>query len=252
MAGHSKWANIKHRKAAVDAKRGKIFSKIVKKISSAARRGGGDPDMNTELRLYIDKARAANMPNDKIERAILKATGQLEGVSIEDFTYEGYGPGGVAILLEGSTDNKNRIVAEIRHAFNKNGGNLGANGCVSWMFHEQGVITLNAEGIDTDDLMELALENGAEDFIVEDDVITLISAPADFVDLRTALIEAGHGEFLSDEITKNAETTTSPELSDVKGNMKLIDVLEDNDDIENVYSNLELSDDVAAALEAEA
>lgn len=252
MAGHSKWANIKHRKAAVDAKRGKIFSKIVKKISSAARRGGGDPDMNTELRLYIDKARAANMPNDKIERAILKATGQLEGVSIEDFTYEGYGPGGVAILLEGSTDNKNRIVAEIRHAFNKNGGNLGANGCVSWMFHEQGVITLNAEGIDADDLMELALENGAEDFIVEDDVVTLISAPADFVDLRTALIEAGHSEFLSDEITKNAETTTSPELSDVKGNMKLIDVLEDNDDIENVYSNLELSDDVAAALEAEA
>lgn len=252
MAGHSKWANIKHKKAAQDAKRGKVFSKIVKKIASAARRGGGDIDANPELRLYVDKGRAVNMPSDNIQRAILKATGQLEGVSFEDFVYEGYGPGGVAVLLEGATDNKNRTVANIRHAFSKNGGNLGANGCVSWMFHDRGVITMASDQVaDHDALMELALEHGAEDFDDDGEVITLTSAPEDFVTLRQALIDAGYNDFLSDELTKVAETSTSPELKDVLGNMRLIEILEDDDDIESVYTNLELSDEVAAALENE-
>src|SRR5690554_3100977 len=157
MAGHSKWANIKHKKAAVDAKRGKVFSRLSKKISSAARRGGGELDTNNELRLWVQKAKAANMPNDNIERAILKATGQLEGVVYTDFTYEGYGPGGVAILLEGSTDNKNRTVANIRHFFSKQGGNLGENGCVGWMFHDKGVISIEQEHVaNNDSLMEVA------------------------------------------------------------------------------------------------
>jgi len=252
MAGHSKWANIKHKKAAVDAKRGKVFSRLSKKISSAARRGGGELDTNNELRLWVQKAKAANMPNDNIERAILKATGQLEGVTYTDFTYEGYGPGGVAFLLEGSTDNKNRTVANIRHFFSKQGGNLGENGCVGWMFHDKGVISIEQEHVaNNDSLMEVALENGAEDFVVEDGVITITSGPDEFMGLRDALHAAGYDEFLSDEITKVAETDLFPDLVTARQNMKLIDLLEDDDDIESVYHNLELSDDVAEALEAE-
>jgi YebC/PmpR family DNA-binding regulatory protein len=151
MAGHSKWANIKHRKAAQDSKRSKVFTKILKKLSSAARRGGGDVDTNAELRLHVQKARAANVPADTVKRAILKATGQLEGVSYEDFSYEGYGPGGVAIMLEGTTDNRNRIVANVRHAFSKTGGNLGENGCVAWMFQTQGVVSIAAELVSNED-----------------------------------------------------------------------------------------------------
>lgn len=252
MAGHSKWANIKHKKAKQDQKRGKIFSKLSKHISSAARRGGGDPESNHELRLYIDKAKEANMPSDNIERAILKATGQLEGVSYVDFTYEGYGPGGVAFMLEGSTDNRNRTVATIRHAFSKAGGNLGEDGCVAWMFHEKGILSLSTDLIDDlDALMELALENGAEDFEEEDGVITITSAPADYMTLREALVDANYTEFMTDEITKIAENTLAPELDLVRKNMGLLDVLEDHDDIENVYHNLELSDEVAEVLAAE-
>ena len=252
MAGHSKWANIKHKKARQDAKRGKVFSHLSKKISSAARRGGGDPDTNHELRLYIDKAKAANMPNDNIERAILKATGQLEGVTYTDFTYEGYGPGGVAYLLEGSTDNRNRTVANIRHFFDKTGGNLGESGCVAWMFHSRGIISLGKDEVDdTEALMELALENGAEDFEIEDGVVTITTDPADFVTMRDALHAAGYTEFMSDEVTKVAETNITPDLSTVQQNMRLMELLDDNDDVESVYHNLELSDDVAAALEAE-
>ncbi|RAL25093.1 YebC/PmpR family DNA-binding transcriptional regulator [Lujinxingia litoralis] len=252
MAGHSKWANIKHKKAAQDSKRGKVFSRLSKKISSAARRGGGDEDTNHELRLWVQKAKAANMPNDNIERAILKATGQLEGVTYTDFTYEGYGPGGVAFMLEGSTDNKNRTVANIRHFFSKMGGNLGENGCVAWMFHDTGVITLEQDQVEnTDSLMEVALENGAEDFEVEDGVITITSGPEEFMPLRDALNAAGYTEFISDEITKVAETDLSPDLATARSNMKLIDLLEEDDDVENVYHNLELSDEVAEALGAE-
>lgn len=249
MAGHSKWANIKHRKGREDAKRGKVFTKIVKQISSAARRGGGDLEANSELRLYVGKAKDANMPNDTIERAILKATGQLEGVSFSDFTYEGYGPGGVAIFLEGSTDNKNRTVGNIRYYFSKNGGNLGQDGCVAWMFEGQGILTLEEEGVeDIDALMELALESGADDIEVEDGVVTVIADPMAFMELRDTLAGKGYS-FISDEITRVAETSVEPDLAAVKANMRLLDILEDDDDIENVYHNLELSDEVAAALE---
>lgn len=250
MAGHSKWANIKHKKAAQDAKRGAAFTRVIKKLSSAARRGGGDPETNSELRLYIQKAKDVNMPSDTIQRAILKATGQLEGVSYDDFVYEGYGPGGVAFLVEGSTDNRNRSVANIRHAFTKCGGNLGENGCVAWMFKEKGVISLSDAGVDVDALMELALEHGAEDFEHEDGVVTITTGPEDFVAVRQALVDAGHTEFLSDEVAKLAETSIAPDLAIVERNMKLIELLEDDDDVENVYHNLELSDEVAAALQA--
>jgi YebC/PmpR family DNA-binding regulatory protein len=249
MAGHSKWANIKHRKAAQDAKRGKVFSHLIKKIASAARRGGGDPEANTELRLYLQKAKASNVPNENVDRAILKATGQLEGVSYSDFTYEGYGPGGIAILLEGSTDNKNRTVAEIRHAFSKSGGNLGENGCVAWMFQAKGILSVSEDKIsDVDAFMETALENGAEDFEQEDAVITITTDPADFLTLREAVSAAGVVDFLTDEITKVAENQICPDLSATKRVIKLIDTLEDSDDIENVYHNLELSEEVANEL----
>ena len=252
MAGHSKWANIKHRKARMDAKRGAVFTQIVKKISSAARRGGGDLETNSELRLFVQKAKAANMPNDNIERAILKATGQLEGITYNDFTYEGYGPGGVAYLLQGATDNKNRTVGEIRHAFSKHGGNLGENGCVGWMFHSTGVLRLSRELVsDPDALMEVALEHGAQDFQVDEESILITSSPEDFEALRLAVIQAGFDEeeFVTDEITMKAETSMEPELEDVRLNIKIIDILEDLDDIEDLYHNLELSDEVAAALD---
>lgn len=248
MAGHSKWANIKHKKARQDAKRGKVFSRLSKKISSAARRGGGDLDSNHELRLWVDKAKAANMPNDNIERAILKATGQLEGVTYTDFTYEGYGPGGVAFYLDGSTDNKNRTVAQIRHHFDKSGGNLGESGCVAWMFHSKGILSLKRDDIDVESLMDLALENGAIDFETEDGIVTITTEPTDFVGLRDALKDAGHTDFLTDEVTKVAENTLAPDLATVKKNMVLLELLEDDDDIENVYHNLDFSDEVAEAL----
>lgn len=252
MAGHSKWANIKHKKAKEDAKRGKVFSKLVKKITSAARRGGGDLDANTELRLYVNKAKAANMPSDNIERAILKGTGNLEGVSYEDFTYEGYGPGGVAIYLSGATDNRNRTVAEVRHAFSKNGGNLGADGCVAWMFEDRGILSVEEDKVDdADSFMLVAIENGALDVEIEDGIITATSSAEDFVSMRDAIAEEGYTEFVTDEITKLAENTIAPDLAAARTNIRLIDFLEDYDDIENVYHNLDLSDDVAAALAAE-
>ena len=249
MAGHSKWANIKHKKAREDAKKGKVFTKIGKKLRSAARRGGGDPDTNAELRLYIQKAKDANMPKDKIEYAILKATGQLEGISYEDFIYEGYGPGGVAIMVEGSTDNKNRTVGNIRYLFSKHGGNLGENGCVGWMFHEKGVLSLEADGVDDlDTLLMVALEYGLEDYEVDDGVLTLTCAPEAYVSLREGLAGEGY-EFMDDELTRVAENEITPELADVKKNMKLLELLEDDDDIDNVYHNLNLTDEVAAALD---
>ena len=252
MAGHSKWANIKHKKARQDKKRGKIFSKLSKKITSAARRSGGDLEYNSELRVYVDKAKDANMPKDNIERAIKKGTGELEGVSYTDFRYEAYGPGGVAYLMEGSTDNKNRTVADIRHVFDKHGGNLGESGCVAWMFHSRGIISLSEDKVDDlDSLMEIALEEEAEDFEQEDGVVTITTPPKKFANMRDALEKAGYDEFITDEITKVAENTLAPELSTVQSNMKLIDILEDDDDIEEIYHNLELSDEVAEALGAE-
>lgn len=252
MAGHSKWANIKHRKAAQDAKRGKAFSGVIKKISSAARRGGGDPDTNPELRLYMQKARAVNMPKDVVERAVLKATGQLEGVSYEDIRLEGYGSGGVAIFLEGSTDNRNRTVANVRHAFSKNGGNMGTDGCVAWMFHTKGILNIAADQVsDADEIMEIALENGAEDFEDADGVFSITCEAEDFEAIRNALVAHGIETFMTDEITKIAENQIEPSLQEVKKVMKLLEMLEEDDDIEQVYHNMDLSDEVAAALAAE-
>ena len=250
MAGHSKWANIKHKKAREDAKRGKLFTKLVKNISSAARRGGGDPDTNPELRLAIEKAKDANMPNDNIERAILKATGQLEGVSYEDFSYEGYGPGGVAMMVSGSTDNKNRTVAEIRHIFTKHGGNLGQDGCVAWMFHNKGIIQLEAGEEDVDELMMIALEHGAEDLEHEDGVVTITTEPATFPPVRDALGEAGYKEYITDEVKPVPDNELAPDdISDAKKTMKIIDLLEDHDDVEELAHNLEMTDELADALE---
>ncbi|MEO1292176.1 MAG: YebC/PmpR family DNA-binding transcriptional regulator [Pseudomonadota bacterium] len=249
MAGHSKWANIKHKKAAADAKRGKVFSRIIKKIASAARRGGGDLDANPELRLYVDKARAVNMPNDNIERAILKATGQLEGVSYEEFSYEGYGPGGVAILLEGSTDNRNRTVGEIRHAFSKHGGNMGENGCVSWMFDTRGIFVISSAQVDdADELMMVAAEGGAEDFEQDGDAVTITTEPGDFMNVRKVLEEAGYTDFVTDEITKLPQNTLTLSGKEAETAVKLIDFFEDYDDIENVYSNLEIDEATAEAM----
>lgn len=251
MAGHSKWANIKHKKAAADAKRGKVFSKYVKKISSAARRGGGDLDTNPELRLLVDKARAVNMPADNIDRAIKKATGQLEGVSYEEFSYEGYGPGGIAILVEGATDNRNRTVAEIRHAFSRHGGNMGENGCVNWMFEVRGNFIFEPGDLDIEALTDVAIENGATDVEIEVETVAITCEPGDFMQLRGALLEAGVSEFVSDEVSKFAQNTMAAEKADALQALKLIDYFEDHDDIENVYTNLELSDEVAAELENE-
>ncbi len=250
MAGHSKWANIKHKKAREDAKRGKLFTKLVKKISSAARRGGGDPETNPELRLAVQKAKDANMPSDNIERAILKATGQLPGVTYEDFHYEGYGPGGVAIMMDGSTDNKNRTVANLRHILSKHGGNLGQDGCVSWMFETKGLIQISEENADADELMEIALEYGAEDFEHEDGVITITTSREAFPPVRDALGEAGYTDFITDEVGPHTDNTMTPDnLSDAKKVMKIIDTLEDDDDVEEIAHNLEMTDELAAALE---
>lgn len=250
MAGHSKWANIKHRKARMDAKRGKAFTKAVKAISSAARRGGGDPAANPELRLAVEKAKAANLPAENIERAIAKATGTLEGVSYEAFTYEGYGPGGVAILLEGATDNRNRTVADLRHAFSKHGGNMGESGCVAWMFDAKGILVIDKAKLPSpDEAMEIALEAGADDFETEDNVYTVTTPPEAFVAVRDAFAAAGVDEFISDELTKVPQTTLTLGAEEARTTLKLLEVFEDNDDVENVYSNLELTDDNLAQME---
>ena len=200
MSGHNKWSSIKHRKGAQDAKRGKIFTKLIKEITVAARTGGGDLDANPRLRTAVAAAKAENMPKDNIERAIKKGTGELEGVSYEENSYEGYGPGGAAILVESLTDNKNRAVAEIRHIFNKNGGNMGENGCVAWMFDNKGYFNVDKAAVSEEKLMEVALEAGAEDVREEDDSFEVITAPEDFDAVKEA-IEAAAIAFSDAEVT---------------------------------------------------
>jgi YebC/PmpR family DNA-binding regulatory protein len=252
MAGHSKWANIKHKKARQDKKRAKKFAKLSKKITSAARRGGGDPEFNAELRVFVDKAKDANMPKDNIERAIKKGTGELDGVSYIDFNYEGYGPGGVAIYVTGATDNRNRSVSEIRHLFDSHGGKLGEDGCVNWMFKDRGILSIDADAVDdADELMLLAVEEGALDFEQEDGVVTVTTEVSDFIPLREAVVDTGIDDFMTDEITKVADSHVSPDVPTTQTNVDLIEALEDHDDVENVYHNLELSDEAAAALQQE-
>lgn len=244
MAGHSKWANIKHRKGAQDARRGKIFTRLIKEITVAARLGGGDAESNPRLRSAIAAAKAENMPKDNIERAIKKGTGELEGESYEEILYEGYGPGGVAVLVEAMTDNKNRTVAEVRHFFSKSGGNLGEAGCVAWMFNKKGSILIEKNRIDEEKLMELTLENGAEDMVEEGDVFQVITSPEDYSNVREALekeglsfIEAGVSMLPENTIEINDEKTANQI-------MKLLENLEDNEDVQNVYANLDIPDEI--------
>ena len=239
MAGHSKWANIQHRKKAQDAKRGKVFTRVIREITIAAREGGGDVDANPRLRLAIEKANAANMPKDTVARAVAKATGTLEGVVYEELTYEGYAPGGVAIMVECVTDNKNRTVSEVRHAFSKYGGAMGTDGSVSYLFSKMGVISF-APGADEDAIMEGALEAGADDVVIQDDgTIEVLTTQGDYVDVLAAMKVAG----LSPD---DAEVTMRASLEielDTKAGAKIvnfIDVLEDLDDTQNVYHNADV------------
>ncbi|AZO95036.1 YebC/PmpR family DNA-binding transcriptional regulator [Halocella sp. SP3-1] len=245
MAGHSKWANIKHKKSKEDAKRGKLFSKLSKMISLAAREGGGDPEMNSDLRLAIQKAKDNNMPNDNIERAVKRGTGELEGVDYEKFVYEGYGPGGVALYLDLMSDNRNRTAAEIRHLLSKHGGNLGESGCVAWMFKRRGQLIVDLAEIDydEDEVMLEALEAGAEDVSVEDGMVTIFTDPSNFEESRKKLEEAGL-KFSAADIAMIPDNTIELDKVTAKKNLKLMDVLEDHDDVQEVYSNFDIPDEI--------
>ncbi|MDK2799464.1 MAG: hypothetical protein PWP27_1007 [Clostridiales bacterium] len=238
MAGHSKWANIKHKKEKTDAQKGKIFTKIGREIAVAVKEGGPDPASNSKLKDAIAKAKANNMPNDTIERSIKKASGELGGANYEEIVYEGYGPSGVAVIVETMTDNKNRTAGEMRHLFDKYGGNLGTTGCVSFMFDKKGVIIIEkADNIDEDELMMEALEAGAEDFSAEDGYYEILTAPDDFSQVRDTLEMKGF-TFASASIEMIPQTMTALESEDdIKKMQKLIELLEDNDDVQNVYHN---------------
>ena len=245
MAGHSKWANIQHRKGKVDAKRGKIFTRINRELSVAARHGGGDPDSNPRLRLAMDKANAANMPKDNIERAIKKATGELEGVHYEEVRYEGYASGGVAVIVECVTDNRNRTVAEVRHAFSKYGGNLGTDGSVGYMFSKMGVLNF-APGASEEQVMEIALESGADDVFSEDDgSIEVHTAPEAFAGVVAAMEAAGLDPD-SAEITMRASTDVELDVETGQKVLRLLDALEDLDDTQDVHSNADIPDEAYA------
>jgi YebC/PmpR family DNA-binding regulatory protein len=247
MSGHSKWSSIKHKKGAADAKRGKIFTKIIKEITVATRIGGGDPDGNPRLRTAIMGAKSKNMPVDNITRAIKKGTGELEGIQYEEHTYEGYGPGGAAIFLEAMTDNKNRTVSEIRAALGKAGGNLGENGCVGWMFEQKGLITVKTEAKSEDDLMELAIDAGADDLQTVDEHYEITTAVENFEVVRKALEDAGVLMELA-EITRIPQNTVSIDEKKGKALLKLMDILDDHDDIQKAYSNFDISNEVMAAI----
>jgi YebC/PmpR family DNA-binding regulatory protein len=242
MAGHSKWANIQHRKKAVDAKRGKIFTRINRVISVAARAGGGDPDANPALRLAIEKANAANMPKDNIDRAVKKATGDLEGVTYEDLRYEGYAPGGVAVLVECLTDNRNRTVAEVRHAFSKHGGNLGTDGSVAYLFSKIGVLNF-PPGTSEDDVMEVAIDAGADDIIsAEDGSIEVVTNPDAYRDVKAAMEAAGLNP-VNSEITMRASLEVELDVESGVKVLRFLDALEDLDDTQDVYSNADIPEE---------
>jgi len=244
MSGHSKWANIKHRKGAADARKSKTFFKLIKEITVAARLGGGDPDGNPRLRSAIAAARAENMPKDNVERAIKKGAGGGEGENYDEILYEGYGPGGVAVLVECMTDNKNRTVGDVRHFFSKAGGNLGESGCVNWMFDKKGEILVEKETIDEDKLMEMALEAGAEDVVDDDNVFQVLTAPEDFETVRAALEEQGI-KFIEASVSMIPKNVV--ELNDektAKQLMRLLDNLEDNDDVQKVHANFDIPDEI--------
>ena len=247
MAGHSKWANIQHRKNAQDAKRGKLFTKLIREITVAARTGDPDPASNPRLRLAVDKALAGNMTRDTIERAIKRGSGAQEGENFEEVRYEGYGPGGVAVMVDCMTDNRNRTVAEVRHAFTKAGGNLGTDGSVAYQFTKSGILSYPS-GSDEDQIMEAALEAGAEDVVSNDDgSVDVLTQPEQFVDIKEAMNSAGL-EPEQSEVTMRAAITTPLELEDAEKMVRLLDRLEDLDDVQDVYSNADISEEVLAQL----
>ena len=246
MSGHSKWASIKHKKAHTDAKRGKVFTKIVKEIATAAKLGGGDADGNPRLRTAIDNAKEVNMPHDNIKKAIMKGTGELPGVSYEEYLYEGYGPAGVAVMVEVMTDNKNRTVPEIRHIMSKSGGSLGESGCVSWIFEKKGYILVSKAKTSEDMVMTVALDAGAEDMKndPQEENFEIITAPEDFAAVKGAVEKAGL-PVESADVTMLPKTYVVLDEKTAEQMVRLIDALEDNDDVQNVYANFDIPDDVA-------
>jgi YebC/PmpR family DNA-binding regulatory protein len=247
MSGHSKWSSIKHKKGAVDAKRGKIFTRLIKEITVAARMAGGDPDGNPRLRSAIAAAKAENMPKENIERAIKKGTGELEGVAYEEANYEGYGPGGVAVLVDCLTDNKNRAVADLKHLFERNGGSLGEPGCVAWMFEKKGLIVFERDRVDEEQLLALALESGAEDVREDETQFEVITDPYDFEEVKKA-IDVANLPYTLSEITMIPKNTVKVEGKKAQQMLNLIQALEDNEDVSNVYANFDISDEVLEAL----
>ncbi len=246
MSGHSKWSTIRRKKEAVDAKRGKIFTKLIREITVAARMGGGDPASNPRLRTAIQAAKAENMPKENIERAIKKGTGELEGVSYEEIVYEGYGPGGVAVLVEAMTDNKKRTVAEIRHIFSKHGGNLGESGCVAWIFEKRGLIVVKQDEVDEDKLLDIVLEAGALDMKAEEDEFEIVTTPEDFEKVRESLEKNGIKYTLA-EITMVPQNTIKLEGKKAEQMLAMMEALEDNDDVQHVYANFDISEEIMKA-----
>jgi YebC/PmpR family DNA-binding regulatory protein len=245
MAGHSKWAQIKRKKAVTDARRGKLFTRLLKEITVAARIGGGDLGGNARLRAAVQEARNANVPNDNIDRAIKRGTGELEGVAYDEIVYEGYGPGGAAILIEAVTDNKNRTVAELRHLFSKHNGSLGESGCVAWMFDKRGYFAIAKKQISEEACMELALELGAEDVSIEEDAYELYTSPADYLGVREAL-EERELEVAAAELALLPQTYLDLEPHHLATNLQLLEALEDHDDVQNVWVNFDVDVSVAA------
>ena len=249
MSGHSKWSTIKHKKAMVDARRGKMFTKLIRELTSAARAGGGDTETNPRLRTAVASAKGANMPNDTIQRAVQKGTGDIAGETYEEVIYEGYGAGGVAVLVDTLTDNKNRTVAEIRHLFSKHGGGMGENGCVAWMFQRQGFFALDASSVDEDALLELVLEAGGDDVKAENDLYEILTTPESFEDVRSSLEARGLTPEVA-EVTMLPQSTVSIEGKQAEQVLRLMEALDDQDDVRRAYANFDIPDDVMADLAA--
>ncbi len=247
MSGHSKWASIRHKKGAVDAKRGKIFSKLIKEITVAARLGGGDPEGNPRLRVAIQAAKAQNMPKDNIARAIKKGTGELAGTSYEEYNYEAYGPGGVALMMNCLTDNRNRTIADIKHIFERHGGNLGEPGCVSWIFEKRGLVVFEKNSVEEEKLLDLALEAGAEDIKESETQFEVLTDPADFESIKKVFDDEGMSYSLA-EISMIPQNTVKLEGRDAERVLSLLEALEENDDISHVYANFDIPDEVMEAL----
>ncbi len=247
MSGHSKWHSIKHKKAATDAKRGKMFTKLIKEITVAARMGGGDPEANARLRKAISDAKGMNMPADNIKRAVMKGTGELAGSSIEEISYEGYGPGGVAVMVEVLTDNRNRTVSELRHVFDKYGGNLGENGCVAWMFTKRGYILIPTQGLGEDDAMNVAIEAGAEDFSTQGGNYEIMTAPESFDGVLAELKGKGL-EPTTAEVSMVPQNYVKLEGKPAQQMIRLMDALEDHDDVQNVHANFDIEESELAGV----